>query len=318
MKKIRNILLILCVVCLMAGCGKEPATGENVYNIYYVSNSENKVELHTYEASGTEDAEILEELVECLSVMPEKLEYKAPLAMGFTLQNVELQDGKCQLTVSKDYKNLPFTTEVLVRAALVRTLTQIDSVQYVGISLEGESLMDSTGAPVGWMSAEQFIDNDGNEINTYELGKVKLYFAGHDGTHLISAYREKRYLSTSSKERFVVQELIYGPSGQVEGLYPTIHPGTQIINVTTKDGICYVNLSAHFLTAVNNVPVEMSIYSIVNSLVELSSVNKVQILVDGKIPDTFSQSLYERNLDIVKTLEESLASVLEETEENTE
>lgn len=318
MKRVWNILLTLCTVFLLAGCGKEPAEGDNIYDVYYVSNSENKVESHKYEAVSTESGEILEELVACLSTMPEKLEYKAPLALGFTLQDVSLEDGKCLVTVSKDYKNLPFTTEILVRAALVRTLTQMEEVQYVGISLEGESLMDSTGAPVGWMSADQFIDNNGNEINTYELGKVKLYFAGHDGTHLIAAYREKHYLSTASKERFVVQELINGPSGQVDGLYATINPATQIINVTTKDGICYVNLSGNFLTTVNNVPLELSIYSIVNSLVELSTINKVQILVDGKIPDTFSQSLYERNLDIVRTLEDSLATRPINTEENKE
>ena len=36
-------------------------------------------------------------------------------------------------------------------------------------------------APVGLMNAEQFIANDGNEINTYELAKVRLYFAGEIG-----------------------------------------------------------------------------------------------------------------------------------------
>ena len=64
-----------------------------------------------------------------------------------------------------------------------------------------------------------------------------------------------------------------------------------------------MNLSDSFLTVVNNVPTEESVYSIVNSLVELSNINKVQILVNGEVPDSFETSVFERNLDIVTTLE---------------
>ena len=75
------------------------------------------------------------------------------------------------------------------------------------------------------MNAEQFINNDGNEINTYELVKVKLYFANADGDKLIAAYREKHYSTNTPLERFVVEELIAGPSGQIEGLYPVQDAG---------------------------------------------------------------------------------------------
>jgi len=104
--------------------------------------------------------------------------------------------------------------------------------------------------------------------------------------------------------RFVlVEELIAGPSGQIEWLYPSINPGTKIVNVMTKDGVCYVNLDENFLTVINNVSTDISIYSIVNSLVELSSVNKVQILVNGEAPAGYPTNTFERNLDIVVTVE---------------
>lgn len=72
----------------------------------------------------------------------------------------------------------------------------------------------------------------------------------------------------------------------------------------TKDGICYVNLDDNFLTVENNVPTEVTIYALVNSLVELNNVNKVQILINGEVPASFSATTYERNLDIVTNLEE--------------
>lgn len=277
--------------------------GENACQVYYLSTSETKVEQHFQEITSETPEGKLEELVRFLSTNPEKLEYKAPLAMGFQLLSIDQEGATLLLDMDAAYLELPVTTEVLVRAAIVRTLTQLEDVSYVGITVEGSQLYDGMGRPIGRMNAEQFIDNDGNEINTYELARVKLYFAAEDGLNLISAYREKYYSTSMQLERFVVEELIAGPSGKVEGLYASVNPNTKIINVTTRDGICYVNLDENFLTVVNNVPTEESIYAIVNSLVELSNINKVQILVNGEVPDTFSTSVFERNLDIVTTLE---------------
>ena len=100
-----------------------------------------------------------------------------------------------------------------------------------------------------------------------------------------------------------MEELISGPSGQVPGIYPTVNNNTKILSVTTKDGICYVNMDSNFLMVVNNVSTELAIYSIVNSLAELTNVNKVQILINGEVPVSFSKAVYERNLDCVTTLE---------------
>lgn len=303
MKKISHILIfLLCMLCLCS-CAQEKTDNKNGYQVYYVSNSETKVEKHEHQMVAQEPEEKVAELIACMSVMPEKLEYKAPFAMGFKILSTEFESGRVMLDVDAGYYNLSPTTEVLVRAAIVRTLTQLKEVSYVGITVEGNQLFDAAGELVGWMNAEQFIANDGNEINTYELAKVKLYFANETGDKLIAAYREKHYSTNISLERFVVEELIAGPSGQIAGLYPSINPQTKVINVMTKDGICYVNLDAGFLTVVDKVSLEISVYSIVNSLVELSNVNKVQILVNGEVPSGFGTSTFERNLDNVTTLE---------------
>ena len=301
----RLYILILTVLCsvLFAACGTESQENGNTYQVYYLNNGETKVEMHPHEMIAENEAAQLDELLECLTTNPEKLEYRAPFTLGFQVNNVSLDSGRLTIDVDEAYLKLSVTTEVLVRAAVVRTLTQLESVSYVAFTVDGQQLFDNMGNVVGWMNAEQFIDNDGNEINTYELAKVKLFFASEDGTKLIAAFREKHYSTNTPLERFVVEELIAGPSGQVEGLYPSVNSSTKIINVLTKDGICYVNLDENFLTVVNNVPTEVSIYAIVNSLVELSNINKVQILINGEVPASFPASTFERNLDIVTTLE---------------
>ena len=303
MKKITIILIALLWMLGICACGAEEEKKENIYQVYHVSNTATKIVLHEHEMKAITLEDMVNELITCLSTVPEQVGYQAPFAMGFELLDVEVEDSKVMLDVDAAYYNLTPTTEVLVRAAIVRTLTQIEGVSYVGMTVEGNQMFDSAGELVSWMNAEQFINNDGNEINTYELAKVKLYFANETGDKLIAAYREKHYSTNTPLERFVVEELIAGPSGQIPELYPSINPATKIINVMTKDGICYVNLDSSFLTVVNNVSLEVAVYSIVNSLVELSNVNKVQILVNGEVPTTFSTSTFERNLDNVITLE---------------
>lgn len=303
MKKLYVVLAALSAVLALSACGAEEEPDENTVQIYYISNSETKVEAHPHVMESTDTEERVDELIQCLSTNPEKLEYKAPLLMGFQVLNVNWDGEKVLLDVDAAYLELPTAVEVLTRASVVRTLTQLDKVNYVGITVEGNQLSDSLGNVVGWMNADQFIDNNGNEINTYEQVRVMLYFAGEDGTNLIAAYREKYYSTNIPLERFVVDELIAGPSGHVEGLYPTINPATKVLSVMTKDGICYVNMDDSFLTVVNNVSTDVSIYSIVNSLVELNNINKVQILINGETPSGFSSNMFERNLDIVTTLE---------------
>ena len=303
-RKIWFVMLLAAGILLLGACGQKEKAKENVYQVYYVSNSETRVEMHAVEMTTSEPEEQLKELMRCLSTNPEKLEYKAPFAMGFQVLNTELKEGSLVINVDAAYRELPVHTEVLVRAAIVRTLTQLPEVKLIMIMVEGEQFIDSKGNAVGWMNAEQFINNDGNEINTYEMVRVKLYFANESGSKLIGAYREKHYSTNTLLERFVVEELIAGPSGQVDGLYPCVNPGTKVINVTTKDGICYVNLDENFLTVVNNVSTDVSVYAITNSLVELSNINKVQILINGEVPSQFSTSTFERNLDIVTTREQ--------------
>jgi germination protein M len=166
--------------------------------------------------------------------------------------------------------------------------------------------MDHSGFEVGRMDAGTFISSDGNEINTYEEANIRLYFASEDGSSLISVYREKFYSTSMPLEKFVVDELITGPSGKVDGLYPSVNPQTSVLSVSTKDGVCYVNLSNDFLIPYGNVPTSVSVYAITNSLCDLSNIDRVQILVGGVVPDVLESS-YELNDGMVITLDEALS-----------
>ena len=310
LKKKLTAFLTAVMMIVMAGCSAQAQQdeGANGITVYYINNDETKTESYPYTLKSSDARGIVEELLEKLSEKSANAQYKAPLAMGFELRDYTFDDGKVVLNMSADYKKLVFTTEVLVRAAIVKTLCGSGYVKEVYFTVDGEPLMDHSGFEVGRMDAGTFISNDGNEINTYEEADVMLYFASVDGNTLIGVYRNKFYSTSMPLERFVVDELIIGPSGQVEGLYRSVNPQTSVLSVNSKDGVCYVNLSADFLIPYENVPTSISVYSIVNSLCELPNIDKVQILVDGVVPEILESS-YEKNTEMVITLEEAQALV---------
>ncbi len=309
-KKILLLGLLLCLLSVVS-CGNEETMDKSrVYNIYVMNKDETKLSANEYAAVGESREEIIEELLDQLTATPERMEYKAPLSGNFELLGYSLEEGQLVLNFDERYKALPPTTEVLVRAAAVRTLTQVKGVDYVSFQVRSNPLLDTSGNVIGSMSADMFIDNTESEMNSRERVKIRLYFANAQGDKLIETNRTleySRYSTNISMERLGVEQLIGGPSEQVKDkVYPTMNPETRVVGVTVKDGTCYVNLNENFLTQIYNVSSDVVIYSIVNSLVELPNVSRVQIAVNGDSNVMFRDSAslsvtYERNLDLITT-----------------
>ena len=308
-KKAGLFFLSLFLLTCVSACGREEKEGSYRYTIYYVNKEETCVISEEYATdTPTEEKEaLLRELMDRMRDTSEKPEYLSPLSESF--QDYTLNEGQMNLNFSEAYMKQEPITEVLSRAAVVRTLTQIEGIDTITFSVENETLVDISGVPVGAMAADSFIDNAGTEINAYAEAEFRLYFANEAGDRLVEVERNVVYNSNISMERQVVEELIKGPekegdTGYVAG-HPTINPAVTILSVTVKDRVCYVNLSEEFLTPVYDVTSAVALYSIVNSLVELPGVNRVQISIDGDTNVTYRDNVsltavFERNLDIVE------------------
>ena len=127
------------------------------------------------------------------------------------------------------------------------------------------------------------------------------------------------YSSNISAEKLVMEQLLEGPD--TPGLKAAIPTGTKLVNVSVVDGVCYVSLDETFRNQDYSVTEAVVFYSIVDSLSELPTINKVQISVNGDTSgvyrDNFHLSdMYERNLDYVGKIEtEEDTEQVEETEE---
>lgn len=298
------LLLTLSVISMCACRQKGKQEQGDLYKIYYVNHEETAIFAGEYRTETTDTDALLEELITQLGTVPEKLEYKVPLSGSFHLLDYSITEDQLTLNFDEGYLTQSVTTEVLVRAAIVRTLTQIDGIRYVSFQVRTEPLKDASGSVIGVMNADMFIDNAGNEINTYEKAKLTLYLANETGDGLKKVTRTVVYSSNISVERLVVEQLIAGPE-EGDQAYPTINPDTRIVSVNVKDGICYVNLDNSFLTQIYNVNSEVTIYSLTNSLAELSNVNKVQISINGDTNISYKENVnlstvFERNLELVE------------------
>lgn len=307
MKKGIWILLMLSLLLGISACGSKEDVDENrIFQVNYINNDETKVITQEYimQADLSDAGAQVEEILSAMATIPDKLEYKPPLGQGFTVLGFELQEGNLTLDMDEKYNELTTPQEVLTRAALVRTLTQVEGVQYVAITVTGQPLMDSLGNPLGMMNADTFVDNEGSQINSMEQTRIKLYFTDESGTKLVAVNRTLVYNTNISMEKLVMEQLISGPTSMSKGVYPTLNPDTKVLGVTINDGTCYVNLDETFLTQLSNATAEVVIYSIANSMAELSNVNKVQISVNGKTDILYRETLslntvFERDLDLV-------------------
>ncbi|KAB2952740.1 GerMN domain-containing protein [Heliorestis acidaminivorans] len=134
------------------------------------------------------------------------------------------------------------------------------------------------------LTAELDLDN----LNFLEEQFIlTLYFADPKGQNLIA--EERSIPKTESLARSAVQELIKGP-GLAGGSLPTVPAGTRLLDINIKDGVCIVDLSKEFKTnhEGGSAGETLTVYSIVNTLTQFPSVEKVQFLVEGQYIDTIA------------------------------
>lgn len=296
-------ILLLTIPLLMAGCRKQQQMDESGYRIWYINQDETCLKYENKELQSKNEEGLLREMMEVMRETPTDDELKPVIPEDVTLLDFDFEHNQLYLDFSPEYKKMPKVYEVLCRAAIVRTMGQIDGVEYVDFQVNGEPLTDLEGKEIGLMNEGQFIENAGEEINAYKTADLTLYFANKAGDKLVGQRVAMEYNSNISLEKLIVEQLIAGPP--FEGAYPTIPSETKLLNISIKDNICYVNLDEGFLGTGYNVIESIPVYSIVNSLIENTDAQKVQISINGETNRMFRESInfdtiFEKNEGLIE------------------
>ena len=306
MKAIRMVFLCLlaCAIAAAAGCG-QGKDADDGYLVFYLNKESTKISPRPYEPEADEsdtDA-MVGELLARLSSDSGDVEYKQPIPEDVKVLDYTLEEALLTVYFDGGYGRIDRVEEVLLRAAVVRTLIQVDGVDYLTFYVGDAPLSDSNGNPIGVMTADSFIENPGEQINSIETAELTLYFANQKGNKLLPEVREVHYSSNISMEKLVMEHLLEGPKDR--HMQSAIPEGTKLMNVSVSEGVCYVSLDENFLNQNYNIEEAVVIYSIVNSLSELPNINKVQISVKGDTSISYRDAfpldgLYERNLDYLE------------------
>lgn len=298
------LALALLLVMGLAGCrAKEdpPQEGETVYQVYYLNPAMTKLVPREYRTKTTDRDLLIQELMDSLMNVPADLDVQGALSEKVVYQGCRPEDMVLYLYFDNNYTSMKSYREILCRAALTRTLTQVEGIDYINIYSGDQPLLDASGMPVGMLSASDFVDSL-SDVNAFERTELTLYFTDEAGEKLFPEKREVIHNVNTSVEKVILEELISGP--ERSDLRPTLDPGIKLLNVSVNENVCYLNFDASFVNNPLEVRDYIPIYSIVNSLSELSSVNRVQFTVNGaqdvKFRDSLSlDTLFERNLDYI-------------------
>lgn len=304
-QKILFFLVLIMFVNVLTACGNNNSNDEVAggYQIYYVNNDQTGVVTQGYKPEKNDKTSLIKEILDQLEKPVDSIDYLCAKPENVQLLDYSLEAETLKLKFSNQYNKMEKSTEVLMRMAYVKTLVQIAGVAGVEFYVEGEPLRDSNDKLIGAMNENSFVQNDGSEVNEYDTSEIVLYYASNDGRKLVKTTRKVTHSVNMSLEKVVMEQLIEGPSANSD-LKRTIPDGTKLLSISTSDNMCYVNLNSQFMELVNDITAEVQVYSIVNSLVELPNINKVQITVYGDENNTLSNnleigSMMERNLDII-------------------
>jgi Spore germination protein len=304
MKKLSSFGVIWLLLLVFASCGavQQDTEADTVY-LYYLNGEMNTLIGEEYPLQAIDTTRQIEEIYQAIAMEVEAGGQIPLLPADVKMQSWELREGTLWIDFNANYAYMEPIREVLIRAGIVRSFAAIKDVSAVGFLVDGEELVSTKGVPVGLMRVDDFVEDSGKEVNSYQYVTMKLYFANETGDKLRLEERKVYYSKNIPLERAVVEQILEGP--QNEKNYPTIASETKILGVATMDGLGYVNLDQAFLSTLLPVKGEVAIQSIIRSVAENCAVNKVQISVNGESRVVFRENIsLDRFFEVDYALEE--------------
>ena len=120
--------------------------------------------------------------------------------------------------------------------------------------------------------------------------EVVLYYSNKDASGL---FADKIVVPADKADDalFIAEELLKGP--QNEELINVIPEGTKVNSCVVSDGLCTLDLSREFISKQGTANEQMAIYSVVNTLCALDSVDEVEFLIDGESVMIFGSYIFD-------------------------
>ncbi|MCC8129817.1 MAG: GerMN domain-containing protein [Clostridiales bacterium] len=289
MKRRLCILLaaLLAAASVLTGCEATETEGGGL-SIYYAAGDQ---ETYGQAAVGAEnwadgsETSTVDEVFARMLEEPETDGLSQTLPDGVRLWSWSLEDGVLTLNLSEDYNGLSGISLTVASTCLVLTMTQLDGVEALNITVDGQSLPEGSRVP---QTREDVLLT--GEIQDPEVVGFQLYFPLSDWSGLGTEYRETELYGTSLSDQIdtVIGMLAAGPG--TDGMESAFADLEAHLDSQMVDGVCVLTLTENWAAVLS--ARELSRQALVNSLCELDQVEAVAFNWDGEGQESLEGNYY--------------------------
>lgn len=293
----KKTILIICVAaaCILfglvafIGLSGRNKNEEQQYRFYYINSDETRLKEEKYTPEKETTEVMLRNFSESLNNRETREDGISLFPEGVKISSYSIQDGVLNVEFNEAYDKMSRTRELLVRAGIVKIFLQVPGVDSVEIYVGKKPLTDTRGEEVGAMNSDTFVEFSGSDGDVYSYDTFTLYFTNKNGDKLVAEQRSVRYRRNLPKATVVLEQLARGPLEK--GHYPTIPENSEVLSLTRANGICYVDYNSVFQDYALDVSEQIAVYSVVNTLIAATDVDKVEISIEGNKEVTFGQNM---------------------------
>ncbi len=280
----RLVALLLCgLLLLTCGCAYAAISNQsNTYDLYF-----REAELETAVGSdglravpvqldpepSTTEA-LAEALLRKLLNGSSDPSLRSAIPMGTALLSIKIHRDCANVDLSAPYATLSGVALTLADYAITMTLTQLEEISSVKITVLGQELT--------YREKQEFLPEDVLlSLKEDVVGSIQTLLYFPDGTGQLAAEERTLELYEGDTQIGVVaRALELGP--ETKGLLPIFPEGFRVKTLRLEEEICYVNLSSQQLAALEKRQVRQILESLNHSLCSLETIKRVEFLVDGE------------------------------------
>lgn len=230
------------------------------------------------------------QLLELLLTPPDGSELHSALPAGTRFRSVTIEDGLCTVDLSQQFDSRRYFSlpaQCLSLLSMVNTLTGLEQIQRVEFTVE-ENLLIRYGA----LSIDAPLVRDERCIGPVRTGlgeqDREIYLAHSSEELLVPIPSRIRQSTNQTLPEQLIRCLLQDPGSN--GVRSWIPEGTRLNGISVTGGTCYVDVSSHYLS--DPAHLRSAGRVIAATLCLLEEIDRVQILVDGAIPQGFDSALF--------------------------
>lgn len=278
MKKTWMVLLLFAQLLMLIGCGQNGgnASDEIPLQFYYEVRGTQELDLESVVAAETRNCSVhsLQEVMEQYLSGPESEELYSPFPPGTRVLHVVEDENGLTFIMSGEFFTLMGVDMSVASCCIAKTVCEYADVSSVVLSDELESIR-LEARPDHYLFS--------NDITNAADESFTVYFSDMEHRYLIAENRAATLSENETEIAYVMRQLFEGPES--EKLLGIIPAGTELLEVTSQDGLCMLNLSDSFYDTPPEDAREAytTVYGIVNTLTSIPDIQAVQFLREGEV-----------------------------------